>query len=138
MRLGGSGTRNKSGYNKFDQARKPLTKKSTATCALCEQASRPSNHFLSKCHYLPSKDKKFLAKSRRVMSAFEEENSSGEEEESYYEDKDEHQYQEELPRIPRTRRVMVKPSPWFNVHHNSSPVTITLDLEQRQISFVWM
>ena len=127
MRMGGSGSRNKSGYNKFDQARKPFTKKSTATCALCEQAGRPSNHFLSKCHYLPSKDKKFLAKSRRVMSAFEEENSSGEEEESYYEDKDEHQYQEELPRIPRTRRVMVKPSPWFNVHHNSSPITITLD-----------
>ena len=53
-----------------------------------------------------------------------EDNDSAEEEEDSYDEQDEHQYHKETP---RTRRVMVKPSPWFNVHHNSCPVTITLD-----------
>ena len=127
MRVGGSGTRQRPNYSRFNQSRNgKQDKKNSPKCAFCDLAGRPSNHFLSKCHYLPDGDKKFLAKSRRVMSVFEEEeDQSAEEEESYYED--DQQYIEELPRTPRTRRVMVKPSPWFNVHHNSFPVTITLD-----------
>ena len=68
------------------------------------------------------------------MSAFldGEVNDSAEEEEDSYDDQHEHQYHKE---IPKTRRVMVKPSPWFNVHHNSCPVTITLIVERRLILF---
>ena len=95
MRLGGSGPR--PSYSRFNQPRNgKQDKKNSPKCAFCDLACRQSSHFLSKCHYLPAGDKKFLAKSRRVMSAFEvEEDQSADEEESYYEDQNEQQYVEE-------------------------------------------
>ena len=47
-------------------------------CIVCRQASRPFNHFLSTCAYLPESDRKFLSRVRHV--AIQE----GDEE--YYED----------------------------------------------------
>ena len=38
--------------------------KSRPSCPLCKQAGRPSQHFLSKCKYLPQSDKTYLSKPR--------------------------------------------------------------------------
>ena len=35
-------------------------------CPLCSQAGRKSDHFLSKCRYLPEEDRKYLTKARNV------------------------------------------------------------------------
>ena len=75
MRLGGSGPR--PSYSRFNQPRNgKQDKKNSPKCAFCDLAGRPSSHFLSKCHYIPAGDKKFLAKSRRVMIAFEVEKTN--------------------------------------------------------------
>ena len=130
------GTRSKyqgQSYSKFGRGgRKPNNDKRSGECVLCQQANRNHNHYLSQCKYLPEKDKKFFAKSRRIMGAVndEDEYDSGEEEDDYdeYEGYDE---RGQPPRIRRStgiiRRVGLKTSPTMNVFYGSSATTITMD-----------
>ena len=37
------------------------------SCPLCKASGRPSNHYLSKCSYLPQSDKRYLAKARQII-----------------------------------------------------------------------
>ena len=46
------------------QSPKPVRK--GGSCPLCKQAGRPDGHFLSKCHYLPDEDPKFMLKVRQI------------------------------------------------------------------------
>ena len=41
--------------------------KSRPSCLLCKQAGRPSQHFLSKCKYLPQSDKTYVLLQSYVM-----------------------------------------------------------------------
>ena len=56
--------------NSSSRSNKPFVKsKTTMVCPLCELAGRPSDHFLSKCQYLPDAEKRYFAsraKSRAV------------------------------------------------------------------------
>ena len=134
-----SGTRPKSQY-------KP-TKSSKAFCALCHAKKKPSDHFLSKCRYLPDTDRKFFTKVRIVTaidSALDnmdlndsEEVVENEGDECYGEDGDEYPRigrvshdivsKLESDRIPTIKRVEVGISPWFNVFYEHQAVTITID-----------
>ncbi|KAJ8311270.1 hypothetical protein KUTeg_011180 [Tegillarca granosa] len=42
--------------------------KNVKSCPLCEKAARPYKHFHSKCTYLPSADRKYLAKARQIVN----------------------------------------------------------------------
>ena len=46
------------------QRRSSTSTKSNRKCILCDQAGRPSKHWLSECRYLPDHDKKFMARLR--------------------------------------------------------------------------
>ena len=121
MRLGGSGHRQqRSNYSKFNQSRKPDSKK-TVECSLCKQAGRPSNHFLSKCRYLLDSDRKYLSKARRVMGVLDE----SDEEEEFEEEYEDQQEAEQPP--PHIRRVMSKGCPHMKVFHKSCPTEMTMD-----------
>ena len=48
------------------QRRSSTLTKPNRKCILCDQAGRPSKHWLSECRYLPDHDKKFMVRSRQV------------------------------------------------------------------------
>ena len=44
----------------------------TKICPLCKTASRPHNHFLSTCTYLPESDRKYMVRTRQIANIFED------------------------------------------------------------------
>ena len=95
--------RTKTSYKRIGQPSKK-------TCPLCREASRPYNHFMSTCRYLPEDDRKFMARARQVQDC-------GDEEEDDIED--DH---------PTTAsRVQVRQSPYLDTFYKHFPVRITID-----------
>ena len=47
-------------------------------CPLCKEAGRQSNHYLSKCSYLPMEDKKYMTRARQVLGADDQDVASQE------------------------------------------------------------
>ena len=45
--------------------------KVNVSCALCKQAGRPAQHFLSKCKYLPETEKLYFSKIRQATDLHE-------------------------------------------------------------------
>ena len=94
-------------------------------CALCREARRPHNHFLSMCKFLPESDRKFMSRARFVMDC----------------DDTSDQYDDEptaeppLPEptaAPKTSKLMVgkisiRKSPEFHVFYGHHPLRLTID-----------
>ena len=113
---------NRSTYN--NQRKTP---QNTPNCALCQQANRQNtNHFMSKCRFLPEADRKYMAVARQITSIVNDEDNDPDDfavgDDSHYETTDEHAE----PQIS-TRMVMIKSSPYIDLYHKSTPVRITLD-----------
>ena len=85
------------------------------SCPMCKQAGRDSNHFLSRCTYLPEEDRKYLTKVRQIVASIDEDNNSDHEEIST----------ESIPAI--NRMVQVKQSPYMNVYYGPHAIRVTLD-----------
>ncbi len=90
--------------------------RSRKSCPLCKEARRPDNHFLSKCPFLPSPDKAFIARARQVAgSPF---HSDGESEDD----------SEDIARNPKAvQRVHIMQSPCLEAFHGHVPVRLTID-----------
>ena len=41
------------------------------SCPICKAAGRPNKHFLSKCTYIPTEDKKYLVKARQISEVYD-------------------------------------------------------------------
>ena len=136
MRLGGHIHKKQSSYSKFQQGRRQNSygQRKSGECPYCNLAGRNANHFLSQCKFLPDKDKKYLAKSRRLMAAIDD--SEDEEEDQQFVEEEEEENMPERNMIHRSsspiptsscRRVMIRTCPWMNVYYGSNATTITCD-----------
>jgi hypothetical protein len=109
---------NRPGSSRAPSSRQPSTR-NVPLCALCKQANRPANHFLSTCSYLPEKDKQFLSRAR-LLSALDEE--------EYLDcDRDIPEDTHFTEDVPSVSRVSICPSPYLNVYFGHEPLRFTLD-----------
>ena len=97
-------------------------KRTSPVCPLCKQAGRQSQHFLSKCRYLPESDKQYLSKVRQTTD----------EDETFHcpsvdGDLNEHVEPHTLRVSPASRRVSTKKSPTMKAFFKHHPLTVTLD-----------
>ena len=148
MRLGGTSGRSnfhkRSGYQRgqgsqynSNRGYRERSQKPNKECILCKHANRPSEHYLSQCRYLPVGDKKFFAKSRRIMGLLEEDAEEDNGHESDYSDEEDREQDshhirrskavEIEPDPANIRTVAVKTCPTMEVFFGSRPTTITLD-----------
>ena len=94
------------------------------SCPLCKEARRPSRHFLSKCTYLPSDDRKYLARARRISDVCD----SADPELSDVEEADVRTcIADNSDAPPLVNRVQVRQSPYLDAFHNHNSVRITID-----------
>ena len=94
------------------------------SCPLCKDARRPSRHFLSKCTYLPSDDRKYLARARRISGVCD----SADPELSDVEEADVRTcIADNSDAPPLVNRVQVRQSPYLDAFHNHNSVRITID-----------
>lgn len=89
------------------------------SCPLCKQAGRPrSNHFMSKCRYLPEHDRLYMESKVRQSTDYESPVEFDEED-------------EEPPaiglRVATSRRVSTKQSPTLRTFYKHHPLNVTLD-----------
>jgi len=93
------------------------------TCPLCSASRRPSNHYLSKCQFLPESDRKFIAKARLIGSLEDHEcdTNSIDPEESVI------NQVSAVTLTPSTRRVQVSLSPTVDMFYKHNRLTVTLD-----------
>ena len=93
---------------------------SKPSCPLCSAAHRPSNHYLSKCQFLPESDRKFIARARLIGSLEDEEcdSNSVDHEDSVV---------SAVTLTPSTRRVQVSLSPTVDMYYKHNRLTVTLD-----------
>ena len=70
---GESASVSRSSYQKPKYKNSKSSIKTNKNCILCQTAKRPSNHFLSKCPYLPEGDKRFISRARLVDVTDDEE-----------------------------------------------------------------
>ena len=96
-------------------SKQPSTR-NVPSCALCKQANRPANHFLSTCSYLPERDKQFISRARLLAALDDEESDRDTPEDPYF--------AEETPKVGR---VSICPSPYLNVYYGHEPLRLTLD-----------
>ena len=90
-------------------------KNSSKVCILCQTAKRPSNHFLSKCPYLPDSDKRYMARARLIEASDDEDSSP--------ETKTISVVQEET----NLRRVDIEASPVLHVQCGNISVPVVID-----------
>lgn len=98
-------------------------------CPLCKQANRPQfQHYLSKCPYLPSEDRKYLARTRQVLGEHDIHDNVT--------DKSDSEPEPELDNVPcrhgyrvksTTYRVSTKQSPHLKVFYKHHAIQLTLD-----------
>lgn len=86
-------------------------------CPLCKTANRPDRHYLSKCPFLPSQDRNFIAKARAISDIFEQE------EHTIYEATNSDEDHQPIA----TSRIQVRQSPYFDVYLGHHPVRLTID-----------
>ena len=111
----------KSGYQSSYLSQRPSSQSYyKKNCCLCESSGRPSEgHFLSKCPFLPSEDKKYLSRVRDVTSL---------EEDQCVEDLEELSMSSSSRRSGGDiRRVDIVPSPILTVSVNDHESEWTLD-----------
>ena len=105
--------------------------KARPSCPLCKQAGRPSQHFLSKCKYLPQTDKAYLSKSRLTTEFCDvqdcdsdtDDNPLSPENFSSENQPDTHSFRV----VSTSRRVSTKQSPQMKVFYKQFPLQIILD-----------
>ena len=86
-------------------------------CPLCQQAGRQkTDHYLSRCKYLPDHDKEYLSKVRRTVADSESDSDS---------ELDDQSTNSSVPIV--TRRVGTNQSPNIKMFYQHHPVTVTLD-----------
>ena len=86
-------------------------------CPLCKQAGHPSNHFLSKCSFLPMEDKKYMARARQVLGTCDDEVAG----EAF----DAISFESDL--VNSVNRVQIHQSPYLDVFCSHHPVHLTID-----------
>ena len=109
-------------------AKKPPNKSgsmrsSRRKCPLCSLAGRNSDHFLSKCKYLPDEDKKFLSRARNV-DMDEAESATDNDDDSQESDDTSVRH---IKTTPNVKKVDVFPSPFLDAFYESNPVRIVID-----------
>lgn len=87
------------------------------SCPLCKTANRPDRHYLSKCPFLPSQDRNFMAKACAISDIFEQEEHTIYKASSSDED---HQ-------PIAANRIQVRQSPYIDVYLGHHPVRLTVD-----------
>ena len=102
---------------------------SNKECPLCQQAGRPSiNHFLSECHYLPERDRKFVTKSRAMQVDSDDDVGGGDNEDDQREEQLRRLSVEDNPDVsPVARRVPVVDSPFLKCFFKHYAVRVTVD-----------
>lgn len=106
--------------NNFPPRKRAVSKPNIMkVCPLCKQAGRSEyNHFLSKCRFLPAKDKEYLSRVR--LTGVEDDISDSDQEESP-------SHEEDGCDISATRRIGIKQSPYMFAFHNQHSLQLTLD-----------
>ena len=105
-----------------NKTKTPYKKPSSAIkCPLCSQAGRKSDHFLSKCRYLPEEDRKYLSKARNVDTKDDYCTSDNESEAS------DDSSARSIATKPKSQKVDVFPSPFLDAFYKSTPVRIVID-----------
>ena len=92
----------------------------TKICPLCKTASRPHNHFLSTCTYLPESDRKYMVRARQIANIFEDSPI----------DQDFVDNECDDPISPQSASislVQVRQSPYMDTFHGYHAVRITID-----------
>lgn len=87
------------------------------SCPLCKTANRPDRHYLSKCPFLPSQDRNFIAKARAISDIFEQE------EHTIYETTSSDEDHQPIA----TSCIQVRQPPYFDVYLGHHPVRLTID-----------
>lgn len=116
---------------------RPKTQTSTRSnpsrpvCPLCKQAGRPNtDHFLSKCTYLPDRDRAFIQARTRAVTGYDDQ---VEDTDVFYEGDTEPDHINSLPNDVRepnqsiSHRVQIKQSPYLDTFYGSFPVRLTID-----------
>ena len=129
------------------------TRQPTPCCPLCQQAKRNSDHYLSKCRFLPERDRKYFSHIRQATDDNEHVNDEYDEYDSCQfpvthpscnsvsckhapshdtppvNQKSTLQHDLDLPSTsnPSSRRVSTKRSPTLKVFHKHHAITLTLD-----------
>ena len=90
-------------------------------CPICKASGRPSNHYLSRCNYLPEGDRKFLTRARSIAAVDVDDLSDNLSSTEMIPD--------DMPavKLSSSRRVKVKRSPYAMMYYNHHPVKVTLD-----------
>ena len=103
----------------YKQKQKPYVKK---VCPLCEAYSRPTNHYLSQCPYLPEAEKRYMNRPKyRLIEAIEDS------EEEEYEEEPEEVAISKATRAVNLRKVDVASSPYLCVQYGRNNVNMLLD-----------
>ena len=90
-------------------------------CPLCSQAGRKSDHFLSKCRYLPEEDRKYLTRARNID--MEDDNCTSDNESEASDDSS----ARSIATRSKSQKVDVFPSPFLDAFYKSTPVRIVID-----------
>ena len=128
-------------FRKSERSGKPINSYSSSReCPLCKQAGRSdTDHFLTKCKYLPERERRFLTKTRTVNvesgeeSTYEDEDYDGEITSNHRRvavEETAEQHQEALMQndvTPIARRVPVIPSPYLDCFYKHYSVRVTVD-----------
>lgn len=116
----------KSGYQKSSQRYQKSDYKKK--CILCDQAGRPSNHFLSVCKYLPESDRKFMTgRARQVDVDDESESESSDHESVASANRVTGQNHSHEKGKPSANRVTIEPSPVLDTFYKSHSTRLTID-----------
>jgi hypothetical protein len=108
--------------NKWKKPHSQADKKySGRKCPLCSQTGRSSDHYLSKCRYLPEEDKKYLSRARNIDMDDHHSTSDHESEAS-----DDSSARSITPKS-KAQKVDVFPSPFLDAFHKSTAVRIVID-----------
>ena len=118
----------RAGFSKFRSTRQGTSvKPKKKLCALCKEAGRPHQHFLSKCVFLPKEDREFMSRTRQLY-AIEVESDSESTDDQSYSQHSQHPAVEHCPQVvSSTRRVVTKQSPTLRAFYNHHPLVLTLD-----------
>jgi hypothetical protein len=106
---------NRSEFNRRDTARShAVTRTPQKGCALCLEAKRPSQHYLSECKFLPESDRRYMTRNRNVHATHD------------YDSDEPPCESAELP-DESVRRIQVVQSPFMDFFYKHEPVHVTLD-----------